>query len=98
MRAEGLRVRRAAKLDRNQTEVVAALRAAGVRVLSLAAIGKGVPDLLIYHRGRFQLLEVKDGKLPPSARRLTTAQEEFHLDWPVTVITSIESALAAMHT
>ena len=95
LRAEGLRVRRAAKIDANQVEVVKALRAAGVRVLSLAAVGKGCPDLLCEHpQGRFRLIEVKDGKLPPSARRLTLAQEEFHMDWTVSIVQDIPGALA----
>ena len=94
----GSLMRRAAKIDANQSAIVGALKACGAQVLSLAAIGKGVPDLLILHRGRFQLMEVKDGSLPPSARRLTPAQEEFHLDWPVTVVTSCETAIAALRT
>lgn len=40
-------MRRAAKIDHTQTAVVQALRAAGCKVLSLAACGKGVPDLLV---------------------------------------------------
>lgn len=89
-------MRRAAKVDSNQAAIVGALRACGAQVLSLAAIGKGCPDLLILHRGRYQLLEVKDGALVPSARRLTPAQEEFHRDWLVTTVETVESAIAAL--
>lgn len=87
-------MRRAAKVDRNHPEIVAALRTAGVQVLSLAAIGKGVPDLLLLHRGRLQLVEVKDGSQSPSRRRLTPLQEAFRAAWPVAVIDSADDAIA----
>lgn len=89
-------MRRAAKIDANQAAIVGALKACGAQVLSLAAVGKGCPDLLVLHRGRYQLLEVKDGRRPPSERRLTPMQEEFHRDWLVTVVQSVEAAVAAL--
>jgi hypothetical protein len=89
-------MRRAAKVDANHAVVVGGLRACGAKVLSLAAIGKGCPDLLILHRGRLQLLEVKDGRKPPSARALTPDQVDFHAEWPVTVVASVEQAIAAL--
>lgn len=39
--------RRAARVDDNQTEIVRASRDVGVSAQSLAAIGKGCPDLLL---------------------------------------------------
>lgn len=89
-------MRRAAKVDANQAAIVGALKACGAQVLSLAAIGKGVPDLLVLHRGRYQLLEVKDGSKSPSERRLTPAQEDFHRDWLVTVVETVEGAVRAL--
>jgi Holliday junction resolvase len=91
-------MRRAAKIDANQEQVVSALRAAGVRVLSLAAVGKGVPDLLCSFRGLLILLEVKDGQKPPSARKLTPDQIEFHREWkdvPLYVVENPWDALKA---
>lgn len=89
-------MRRAARIDANHVDVVKALRAVGCRVLSLAAVGKGVADLLILDRnGRLRLLEVKDGAKPPSGRRLTDAQERFHRAWPVEVVTSPREAVEA---
>lgn len=76
-----------------------ALRDAGVQVLSLAALGKGVPDLLCAFRGRLVLVEVKDGSKPPSARKLTPDQEQFHKAWadvPLHVVGSPWDALKAM--
>jgi hypothetical protein len=74
-------MRRAAKTDRNQTEIVAALRKVGATVQSLAAVGDGVPDLLVGFRRETYLLEVKDGKKPPSARELTPDQVRWHTEW-----------------
>ena len=92
-------MRQAAKIDRNQPDIVVALRAIGASVQSLAATGKGVPDLLVGWHGRTYLLEVKDGTLPPSARRLTPDQEAWHAAWsgsPVVVITCVNEAIAAL--
>lgn len=92
-------MRRAAKVDANHDQVVTALRAAGARVLSLAAVGGGVPDLLVGFGCRFYALEVKDGSLSPSRRRLTPDQEEWHREWaeyPVCIVHSPEEALRAI--
>ena len=88
-------MRRAARVDQNQGEIVAALRAAGCSVVSLAAVGKGVPDLLVGLRGTNRLLEVKDGSKPPSARRLTPDQRDWHMTWAgqVLTVTSAQDAL-----
>ena len=71
-------MRRAAKIDANQTAVVSALRAAGATVQSLAAVGAGVPDLLVGFQGKTILIEVKDGAKVPSERRLTPDQLVWH--------------------
>jgi hypothetical protein len=55
-------MRRAAKVDANQEQIVSALRAAGASVQSLAPIGKGCPDLLVAFQGLMFLMEVKAGK------------------------------------
>lgn len=91
-------MRRAAKIDANQEQVVSALRAAGAVVQSLAAIGGGVPDLLVAFRGNLFLLEVKDGAKRPSERKLTDAQQKWHQAWGalVEVVTSPEQALCAI--
>lgn len=82
-------MRRAARLDANQPEIVRALKAAGCSVQSLASLGDGVPDLLVGHHRLFgrlwvpcnTLLEVKDGSLPPSKRRLTDDEAAWHTRW-----------------
>lgn len=71
--------------DANHTDVVDALRGIGASVVSLADVGDGCPDLLVGFRGVNLLLEVKDGNKPPSARKLTTAEQAFFRDWRGTV-------------
>jgi hypothetical protein len=92
-------MRRAAKVDRNQGEICAALRNVGATVQSLAAVGGGVPDLLVGFRRQTFLLEVKDGKKPPSARELTPDQVDWHCAWGggvCVVVNSVDEALAAI--
>ena len=92
-------MRRAARVDANQAAVVSALRAAGARVLSLAKVGDGVPDLLVGYRGRLMLLEVKDGAKRPSKQRKTALQAQFFEEWagmPVSLVDGPEAALRAL--
>lgn len=88
-------MRRAAKTDANQQDIVNALRAAGCSVQSLAAVGRGVPDLLVGRAGVNLLLEVKDGNQPPSSRKLTDEQVVWHAIWKgsVKVVETAEQAL-----
>lgn len=84
-------MRRAARTDKTQSAIVAALRKAGCQVTSLAAIGKGVPDLLVHRAMRLWLLECKTG-----SGDLTPAQRAWHALWPVHVVRSPEEALRAV--
>lgn len=74
-------MRRAARIDANHTAIVDALRGIGATVTSLAAVGGGAPDLLIGHRGRNFLIEVKDGDKSASRRCLTDDQVIWHNAW-----------------
>lgn len=92
-------MRRAAKVDANQDQVVIALKAAGATVQSLAAVGKGVPDLLVGWQGKTVLFEVKDGRRPLSEQRLTEQQLTWHGTWrggPLCVVDGPEAALRAL--
>lgn len=87
---------RAAAVDANQAAIVAALRKAGAKVFVTSSFGGGFPDLVIGHRGRILLVEVKDGAKPASAQKLTKAQVDFHSVWnvfPVYIVNSVETAL-----
>lgn len=89
---------RAAKVDRNQPEIVAALRKVGAQVTCTSTIGQGFPDLVVAFRGRNILMEVKDGSKPPSARQLTPDQKVFHAEWSgeLHVVESIEQAIGVL--
>lgn len=92
-------MRRAAKIDANQQDIVDTLRAYGCSVQSMAAIGKGCPDLLVWSPWvGAQLIEVKDGSKPPSARKLTPDQVEYHARWkgPIHIVTTSQEALIVM--
>lgn len=70
-------MRRAARVDANHAEIVAALRDRGCLVQSLAALGHGVPDLLV--------------KAPRG--KSTADQVRWQAQgWPVTVLRSEEDA------
>jgi hypothetical protein len=88
-------MRRAAKVDRNQAEIVRAFRQIGATVQVLSAVGHGVPDILVGWRGANHLVEIKDGDKPPSARRLTADQVSWHGSWAGAVIVaeSVEDAV-----
>lgn len=89
-------MRRAAKVDDNHPAIVNALRRAGCNILSLAALGKGCPDLLVHRAGKLVLLEIKDGSKVPSKQRLTKHQCKFRQQWPVSVVKSEEEAITTI--
>lgn len=92
-------MRRAARRDANEGDIIKAMRKAGafVKVIN----DEGAFDLLVGYTGtsgRFYtlLLEIKDGSKPPSARRLTDAEQKFHDEWPgdnLHIINSVQEAL-----
>lgn len=83
-------MRRAARVDANQAEIVKALRQIGATVTPLHRVGQGVSDLLVSFRQRWLVLEVKDGAKPPSARELTPDEKEWigKQKAPVYIVTS----------
>jgi len=89
----------AKRSDRNQAEIVAALRARGCSVQDLHTVGKGCPDIVVgYGLGRALvrynwLFEIK----MPGAK-LTGSEPEWHAAWrgQVAVIHSAEEALRIM--
>lgn len=71
-------MRFAKKTDGNHAAVRDGLRQRGYIVRDYSGVGEGVPDLAVLIRpGYSLLLEVKDPKKPPSARRLTEAESEW---------------------
>lgn len=87
-------MRRAAKIDKNQPDIVKAYRQIpGCAVKSMAGVGSGFPDLLVYYQGHYYLVEVKDkgGKLTPD-------QVTFHRSWPgkIHIVYTVKQALAVI--
>lgn len=93
-------MRRAAKIDDNQNEIVKALRQAGCTVLILSSVGKGCPDILVGRAAGRQnyLLEIKDGSKPKCEQKLTRDQVVFHQSWRghICVVNSVDMALRAV--
>ena len=92
-------MRRAARVDANQAEIVAALRAAGASVWPI-----GLPvDLIVGKHGKTALMEIKvlTGKLNPKPASYTQLQKDFMLSWnggPVATVTDVEGALRVLAT
>lgn len=81
-------IRRAARIDANQTAVVSALRAAGAYVWII-----GLPvDLLVGYKGHTFLVEVKNGP----RKRLTALQEDFFNNWSGSTLARIDGPEAAL--
>ena len=78
---------RAARTDANHGEIVQAYRDHGWRVLSLARLGDGAPDLLVADQAeQLHLVEVKTPK-----GRMRPQQEYFTAQgWFVRVVRSVD--------
>jgi hypothetical protein len=75
-------VRRAAKVDGHQAEIVADLRRIpGCSVAITSVVGAGFPDLVIGYRGFNFLVELKDKTQPAHRHELTPDQRVFHENW-----------------
>lgn len=85
----------AKRTDSNQKELVAIMRNLGASVLVLSEVGKGCPDLLLGVSGKNALVELKDGSKPPSARKLTDAEQKFFDAWrgQVCIVSTIADAV-----
>ena len=83
------------RVDSNQPEIVQALRDIGATVQHLHEAGKGCPDILVGYHGYNWLFEIKDGDKPPSKRKLTADEKEWHATWrgQVSVIKSADEAI-----
>lgn len=73
-------MRRNARVDANQPEIVKGLRKAGATVLILSNL-KNCFDILVGFRGVNYIMEIKDGAKPPSGRKLTEGEQKFADEW-----------------
>lgn len=81
-----------ARIDTNHAEIVRALRSYGCGVQSLAAVGKGCPDLLVSYRGQWHVLEVKARKGLLRAAQFVWASRH---QAPVCIVRTVDDALGA---
>ena len=83
-------MRRAAKRDASEPQIVQALEAIGALVQPLS--GRDIPDLLVGFRGRLHLIECKS-----KGGGLEDGQARFHAAWagfPIGVAYTAEQAIA----
>jgi hypothetical protein len=77
--------------DHNMMVIVGFLRNVGMGVFILSSVGRGVPDLLCAYRGKWYMVEIKNGFL---GWKRTDAQKKFERDMPapVVILTSLADA------
>jgi len=81
-------MRRAARVDANQEQIVSALRGAGAYVWII-----GLPvDLLVGYKGHTFLVEIKTD----SKKRLTKLQADFFENWSGSTLCRIDNPEAAL--
>lgn len=85
------------RVDGNQKEIVAALRKFGAVVFHVHTI-KNLFDILVAYNGKLIAMEIKDGKLPKSARKLTEGEQRCKelmesVNVPYNVVNSVEEAI-----
>lgn len=86
------------RVDANHWEIFSLLKKLGWCVISTAELGGGFPDLVAAKAGVLKLIEVKDGKKRPSARKLTPHEAAYHRDMaaagcPIVVVESIDQVI-----
>lgn len=82
-------MRRAARVDASQPEIVDALRRCGWEWLDTTRVGCGFPDGIAWKPGKTRLVEIKT-----ATGKLTPDQEKFHQRvTDVKIIRSVEEAL-----
>ena len=85
------------KIDSNHPEIVQAFRALGWYILSTAPL-KAACDLMVIRNGRVIAVEIKDGSLSPSKRKLSEGEAKFRHNWCINggeyaLITSVDDVL-----
>jgi Holliday junction resolvase len=91
-------MRRAAKVDDNQKQLVEQIRKCGYSVLIISQL-KNCADILVGAKGRNYLFEIKDPLKVKSKRKLTPGEDKFHNSWSgqVSVVHTIEEVLTIIN-
>jgi len=83
------------KVDKNQKDVVKALRDYGAMVFLLHTVGGGIPDLMVCYADQTILMEVKDG----ADKKLTPQQITLFAKWtggPLHRVNSVQEAIEVL--
>jgi Holliday junction resolvase len=83
------------KVDKNQKDVVKALRDYGADVFLLHTVGGGIPDLMVCYEEQTILIEVKDGE----DKKLTPLQITLFANWrggPLHRVNNVEEAISVL--
>ena len=83
------------KVDKNQKDVVKALRDYGADVFLLHTVGGGIPDLLCTYNDQTILMEVKDG----ADKKLTSQQITLFANWqggPLHRVNCVQEAIEVL--
>ena len=83
------------KVDKNQKDVVKALRDYGADVFLLHTVGGGIPDLMVCYEEQTILMEVKDGE----DKKLTPQQIVLFSNWrggPLHRLNSVQEAIEVL--
>lgn len=88
-------MRKKARVDANQKEIVQQLRKLNISVLHTHQLGKGAPDLILGYRNDNFMIELKDGTKTKSQQKLTPDELEFQNKWKgnYSVCNSLEQIL-----
>lgn len=71
----------AKRADKNQPVIVRAFRQLGCSVTHTHEVGHGFVDIVVGVDGFNALVEIKDGSKPPSRRKLTPDESDWHALW-----------------
>ena len=71
---------RAARVDRNQPEIVKLFRKLGWYVLIISQL-KNCCDIIVSKNGRTIAIEIKDGEKTPSQQKLSAGELKFKDEW-----------------
>ena len=85
----------AKKVDKNQKDIIKALRDYGADVFLLHMVGKGIPDALIAYNDQTILMEIKDG----ADKKLTPQQITLFANWqggPLHRVNSVQEAIEVL--
>ena len=86
------------KVDDNQAEIVRDLRKMYFSVRSTAMVGNGFPDIVVGFLGNNWMFEIKDPDKPPSGKKLTPKEKDFHEAWrgQVHIVETVDDILDVM--